>query len=260
MNSTGIGLFTAVAISDGVAGGGGHPNVGLLASGDNRTGECTGFYVGPHRNGSDQGTFLTAGHCVADIASRGISPGDLWATFESGFSIDPEDQSKVTVASWHPGATVPYAVDDRCGMRRSNPRDVGVIVLQEEPAGIQPVELPTAGFLGQSTATRFDNVGYGVVPTRTGRFDFTFPPERQVSTSRLQSLTPAYLYLLGNSALDGIAGRCFGDSGGPKFVHGTNTAVAIQLGGDGRCRAHWSSQRLDVPDVRAFLADYLDLP
>ena len=124
-------------------------------------------------------------------------------------------------------------------------------LLEEEPPGIQPVDLPPAGFLDESTATRFDNVGYGVVPTTTGRFDFTFPTERQVSTSRLQSLTPAYLNLLGNWALEGIGGSCFADSGGPKFVHGTNTAVAIQSGGDARCRAHGYSQRLDVPDVRA---------
>jgi len=270
VNTTGITLIAALvlaasassafAISNGAADGSGHPNVGLLASGDNRSGACTGFYAGPRNNGSGQGVFLTAGHCVADIASRGISPADLWVTFESTFSIDPEDEFKVTAASWQRGANVPYAVDDRFGVRRSNLRDVGVIVLEQVPAGIQAVELPGPGFLDHSTATRFDNVGYGVVPTMTGRFDFTFPTERQVSTSRLQSLTPAYLNLLGNWALEGIGGSCFADSGGPKFVHGTNTAVAIQSGGDARCRAHGYSQRLDVPDVRAFLADYLDLP
>jgi hypothetical protein len=250
----------AHAISNGVADGDAHPNVGLLASGDNRSGKCTGFYAGPHKNGSGQGVFLTAGRCVADIAARGISPEDLWVTFESAFSIDPEDEFKVTAASWHRGASVPYALDDRFGLRRSNLRDVGVIVLAEQPAGVEPVDLPTAGFLDDSTATRFDNVGYGVVPTRTGRFDFTFPSERLLSTSRLQSLTPAYLNLLGNSALEGIGGSCFADTGGPKFVHGTNTAVAIQSGGDARCMAHGFSQRLDVPDVRTFLAGYLDLP
>jgi hypothetical protein len=270
MKTTGIALAAALvlaasassasAISNGVADGNGHPNVGLLATGDSRNGECTGFYAGAHRNGSGQGIFLTAGHCLADIASRGISPDDLWVTFESEFSIDPEDEFKVTAASWHRGANVPYAVDDRFGSKRSNLLDVGVIVLAEQPAGIDPVDLPPAGFLDDRPATHYDNVGYGVVPTRHGPLDFTFPSERQVSTSRFQSLTPAYLNLLGNSALDGIGGSCFGDSGGPKFVHETTTAVAVQGGGDARCRAHGSSQRLDVPDVRAFLDGYLDLP
>jgi hypothetical protein len=270
MKTTGIAVVVALAlaafassasaISNGVGDGDGHPNVGLLASSDNRNGECTGFYAGPDKTGSGQGIFLTAGHCVADIASRGISPDDLWVTFDAEFSIDPEDEFKVTAASWHRGADVPYAVDDRFGSKRSDLLDVGVIVLAEQPAGIDPVDLPPAGFLDDRAATYYDNVGYGVVPTRYGRFDIAFPPERQVSTSRFQSLTPAYLYLLGNSALDGLGGSCFGDSGGPKFVHGTNTAVAVQSGGDARCRAHGYSQRLDVPDVRAFLDDYLDLP
>ena len=45
-----------------------------------------------------------------------------------------------------------------------------------------------------------------------------------------------------------------------KFIHGTNTAVAVADGGDAICRAQNYNQRLDVADARAFLGRYLQLP
>lgn len=83
-----------------------------------------------------------------------------------------------------------------------------------------------------------------------------------VSTSRFSALTKAYLGLLENSdAGDGIGGSCFGDSGGPKFLHETNRIVAIQSGGgDAICRAKSFPQRLDIADARSFLEQYVSLP
>lgn len=259
---------SALAISNGVPDGNAHPNVGLLASGDDRSAECSGFYAGPRDDSSGQAIFMTAGHCVADIAARTIDPDDLWVTFDSSVLIDPEDDFRATADSWVRGASEPYALDPGFGGRRSDLRDWGVIVLEHAPPGIAPVELPTARLLDELAAsgdlgpdTRFDNVGYGVEPTRTGPFGFTFPMHRMRSVSRFQSLTPSYLQLLGNSALGAdIGGSCLGDSGGPKFIHSTNVAVAVQSGGDARCRAYGYSQRLDTPAARAFLGQYLVLP
>jgi hypothetical protein len=70
-----------------------------------------------------------------------------------------------------------------------------------------------------------------------------------------------YLRLLMNSdAEEGNGGICFGDSGSPKLIHQTNTAVALATGGDAVCRAENYSQRLDIADARAFLGQYLELP
>jgi len=258
----------ALAISNGVPDGNAHPNVGLLATGDDRSAACSGFYAGPRNDSSGQGIFITAGHCVADIGARGIDPEDLWVTFDSSYLIDPEDNFRVTADSWERGASSPYALDPGFGDRRSDLRDWGVVVLERVPPGIAPVELPPARLLDELAAggglrpeSRFDNVGYGVVPTRTGPLEISFPTTRMRSVSRFQSLTPSYLQLLGNSALGAdIGGSCFGDSGGPKFIHSTNIAVAVQSGGDASCRAHGYSQRLDTPAARAFLGQYLVLP
>jgi hypothetical protein len=178
---------------------------------------------------------------VAGLIEQAIPASDVWVKFESTFSIDP-----------------------MFGARRSAPRDYGVIVLADAPA-LPAVQLPTQGLLDTLAAngslgpdTRFDNVGYGVIPNRTGRLEITLPSARMRSTSRFQSLTTSYLYLLMNSRPnDPIGGSCFGDSGGPKLIQNTNRVVALQTGGDAICRAHSYSQRLDIPDAQAFLAGYV---
>jgi hypothetical protein len=80
------------------------------------------------------------------------------------------------------------------------------------------------------------------------------------STSRFKALTSAYLKLNMNFSLDGNGGSCFGDSGSPKLIHGTNTAVAITTGGDPICRANSYNSRLDTSEARAFYGQYLALP
>jgi V8-like Glu-specific endopeptidase len=63
-----------------------------------------------------------------------------------------------------------------------------------------------------------------------------------------------------NSELEGNRGGCYGDSGSPKFIHDTNTAVAITTGGDPICRANSNNSRLDTSQARTFYRQYLALP
>ena len=60
----------------------------------------------------------------------------------------------------------------------------------------------------------------------------------------------------------GDAGGCFGDSGGPHFLGGTqsNLIVSITVTGDSVCRATDKTYRLDTPSARDFLGDYVALP
>jgi len=141
-------------------------------------------------------------------------------------------------------------------------------MLESAPTGLTPVQLPTQGLLDQLAAdgglkpqTVFDNVGYGVIPTfKQGPPRFELPPGRMFSTSRFKALTHAYLKLNMNSEIEGNGGSCYGDSGSPKFIHGTNTVVAITFGGDPICRANNYNSRLDVPAAKAFYGQYLALP
>ena len=161
------------------------------------------------------------------------------------------------------------AFDPAAGQQWSDLHDYAVVLLDSVPAGLAPIQFPAAGLLsslaakgGLQPGTVFDNVGYGVVPFfKRGRPGIEAPPERMFSTSRYKALTQAYLKLNGNSdSREGNGGVCFGDSGSPKFIHGTKTAVALQLGGDPICRSESFGSRLDIPAARSFYSRYLALP
>jgi hypothetical protein len=55
-------------------------------------------------------------------------------------------------------------------------------------------------------------------------------------------------------------GACFGDSGGPNLVSGSNIIAAITSSGNANCKGVSSALRVDTPVVRGFLKDYVSLP
>jgi hypothetical protein len=66
--------------------------------------------------------------------------------------------------------------------------------------------------------------------------------------------------LMQNSAT-GEGGDCYGDSGGPKFIKGDNSTIyAIVITGDVYCRATTWDYRVDTPNARAFLGQFVTLP
>lgn len=258
---------SALGISNGVPDGDGHPNVGLLAveRDGHRYLACSGSYAGAHKNAPVIGVFLTAGHCVNWVPESGISASRLWVTFEPNITVDQET-IEVTAASWHQAMAVDF--DPAFGHDHSNIKDYGVVLLAGT-VPVAPIQLPSAGLLDALAAngglrpdTVFDNVGYGAIPSfKRGPVFYSAPPGRMFSTSRFQALTPSWLKLLMNSdAGEENGGICFFDSGSPKFLHETNTVVAVASGGDAICRAENYNQRLDVADARAFLGRYLQLP
>jgi hypothetical protein len=173
--------------------------------------------------------------------------------------IDGETGAVTNVDSWHQASGIGF--DPALG-------DYGVVLLESVPAGLAPVEMPTANLLDELNAqgrlrpeTDFDSVGYGAIPTFTqGPPQLTPPPGRMFATSRYKALTQEFLKLNMNSELDDNGGSCFGDSGSPKLIHDTNTAVAITTGGDPICRANSHNSRLDISAARAFYGQYLALP
>ena len=259
------------AIANGVPDGNGHPNVGLFAIGFEDGGElvrfagCSGSYGGPRLGQPAQKVFVTAAHCVNGIEASGITPDQLWVTFDSTVDIDIETGAIISSNSWHQASAIAFD----SGNNPANAQDYAVILLNSVPAGLNPIQMPTAGLLstlaakgGLKPGTLIDNVGYGVVPTFTkGPPQYDVPPGRMFSTSIFKGLTQSLLKLNANpNKTEGNGGACFGDSGSPKFLHGTNTAVAIQFGGDAICRAENYASRLDIPAARAFYGQYLALP
>jgi hypothetical protein len=105
------------------------------------------------------------------------------------------------------------------------------------------------------------NVGYGVSATRTGVPGFGFDGKRSYSLSEFMGLQPTWLGLLMNTSATGEGGDCYGDSGGPKFIQGDATTIyATVTTGDMNCRATTWDWRLDTPEARGFLGQYVRLP
>jgi hypothetical protein len=248
----------ALAIGNGVPDGTDHPNVGLFAIEHDGIKEawCSGFYAGPRKADPGTGVFVTAAHCLADLAAFGVSGSDLTVTFDAAVAID-ENTFATTATTWHPA----FAYDT------SAVKDYGVILLGDPVAGLAGVEFPAAGLLDDLAAggalrptTLFDNVGYGLIPHfKGGQPQYELPTGRMFSTSKFLGLTKSYLKLLTNADA-GYGGGCYGDSGAPVLRHGSNTAVAFQSGGDPLCRTQAHPLRLDIPSARAFYGEYLQLP
>jgi hypothetical protein len=250
----------ALAISNGVPDGTDHPNAGLIAVEHDGVKDawCSGFYAGPHKADPGTGVFVTAAHCIADLAAFGFSGSDVTVTFDPEVTIEVDGSTwATTAATWHPAFAYETAAD----------ADYGVILLADPVAGVAGVELPRAGLLDDLAArgalrpaTVFDTVGYGAVPTfKGGPARYEPATGRMFSTSRFLGLTKSHLKLLSNADA-GYGGACFGDSGAPVLRHDSNTAVAITTGGDAACRAQNHPLRLDIPAARAFYGDYLQLP
>jgi hypothetical protein len=257
----------ALAIVNGVPDGTDHPSVGLLALEHDGVKDawCSGFYAGPHRANPGIGVYVTAAHCVRELAEFGFSGSDLSVTFDPEVTIEVDGFTwATTAATWHPAFAYDTAAD----------ADYGVVLLEGPVAEAAGVEFPRARLLDDLNErgalrprTVFDNVGYGIIPTVKGGpppwvNDDGYEPTtgRMFSTSKFVGLTETHLHLLTNEDA-GYGGACYGDSGSPVLRHGSNTAVAlVSGGGDAICRAMNHPLRLDTPAARAFYGDYLQLP
>jgi secreted trypsin-like serine protease len=62
----------------------------------------------------------------------------------------------------------------------------------------------------------------------------------------------------------GNGGTCYGDSGGPHFIHldgvETNIVVSVTVTGDAPCKASDKTYRVDTESARSFLSNFVDLP
>ena len=248
------------AIGNGRLDGDDHPDVGLMAIEHDgiREAWCSGFYAGPRKGDPGAGVFVTAGHCLADLADIGFVASDLTVTFDTGAHYDMDTFATVATG-WHPASAYDFVL--------SAADDYGVVVLDDPVRGLAGLELPAARLLDDLSAqgglrpqSLFDNVGYGFIPDfKRGPAAYAAPPGRMFAESRFSGLTKTELLLLTNADA-GYGGGCYGDSGGPVLPHGSRIAVALQAGGDRLCRAKGSPARLDIPAARAFYGRFLRLP
>ncbi|HEX7941695.1 MAG TPA: trypsin-like serine protease, partial [Gemmatimonadaceae bacterium] len=209
---------------------------------------CSGSLIAPD-------VFLTAAHCVATPLTP---PGtQFYVTFA------PDLSAPITVIS---ATRVVY--DPLFGHDVAKVHDVALVFLTTgSTRRMTPLELPTAGILdalkdnGSLATTLFLNVGYGADATRPGRAEFPLDGVRKSATSEFGGLTQELLKLQRNLMSTDGGGDCFGDSGSPKFILGDpTTAYAVTSMGDPNCRSHSDAYRLDTPEARDWLGQYLPLP
>ncbi len=246
---------SASRIVGGTLTGNAYPSVGALLfdyGRDGVTGDdlaCTGSLISPT-------VFVTAAHCVV---SPDTPPG---SQFYVSFSSDVYGKGFKAIAA------TGFAADPKYGHDQANLHDLAVILLPAGATrGMTPLKLPPAGYLdamaakGSLSKAMFVNVGYGVSASRTGVPSFSFDGTRKMSKSEFMGLQPTWLGLLMNTSATGEGGDCYGDSGGPKFLDGNpNMILATVTTGDYNCRATTWDWRLDTPEAREFLKQYVTLP
>lgn len=229
----------ALAITNGVPDGNGHPNVGGLVAGqaysDGTWIYCSGTLISPT-------VFLTAAHCDEGTARVRV-------TFDPAF----EDGDRIYTGTWH--------ADPLFGHDQSDTHDIAVVVF-DKPVPITPAKLPAANALATlSGDQQFTSVGYGAyeVTNQPGGHQYLYNDVRMVATGTLNAINPTWLRISMNPAT-GNGGTCYGDSGGPNFLGATNIVAATTITGDAVCRSTNVTYRLDTPSARTFLAQFVSLP
>ena len=251
-------VLPALAITYGEPDGNAHHFVGSMVAripGEGVFQWCSGTLIADN-------IFLTASHCTAPVDSfLAENPGaEMLVTFDP--TID--ESSTFYTGTWY---TNPNYL---AGNGASDTGDVAVIVLDESP-GITSASLPTAGLLDELQAshilkdTRFTAVGYGTIreTNRTGFQGILDNVDRNRVEQEFLSLTKAWLTLSMNLST-GNGGTCYGDSGGPHFIHldgvETDIIASITVTGDAPCKATDKTYRMDTESARSFLENFVELP
>ena len=247
-----LGVSPAGAITNGEPDAGRHPYVGLAVFdvGGTPSHRCSASLLSPT-------LVLTAGHCT-----DGTSAARVW--FDENVQTNPEYPFSGATSYDGVAHTFPsFCIGCGNGLPGFAFRDVGVIVLTE-PVPMSVVDdyaaLPTAGVVDTlPNKADVDLVGYGVSiqlhgggpPVWTGPRVRLFAPSQLVSGNFTHA--DEFLKLTANPG-GGKGGTCFGDSGGPDLLGGTDTVLAVNsFVTNGNCAGVTYSQRVDIPAVLAWI-------
>jgi hypothetical protein len=246
------------AITNGVPDRDHHPYVGLLffyvEGNENPQWFCSGSLIAPT-------VVLTAGHCT-----NGAAKAKVW--FESdvstveGFPLDDVGiWSADDGVKTHPGFSWNWQ-----GMLGWAAIETGVVILAEPVFDKGFAELPTAGLVDrQRMKTSVDIVGYG----GQAKLQISGPPGGRWTENGMRYYAPSQIVASNNLNSDmwlkltadpgqGKGGICFGDSGGPDLLGGTNTILATNsFGANANCAGVAYSNRVDRTVVLNWVKTFL---
>ena len=207
---------------------------------------------------------LTAGHCTSNFPDTEYSGMRIFteSDVENGVNnyplSGPNSVEAVRFAAHPAYPTAPFFVND-----------VGMIEL-EAPGfvlseyGALP-ELDELDGLRRGKKTTFTSVGYGLQAAQlnnpTPQAHTVADKIRMVANPHLiQINTPGFTgdfsMLLSNNTATG--GTCFGDSGGPNFLEGTNVIAGVtSFGLNPNCGGTGGVFRVDRANVQEFIADFI---
>ena len=243
-----VGLMVALIV---------HPDSGALVP----AWRCSGTLIA-------EDVYLTAGHCVSGADHVEIwfdaGPVPLGAGYPSDTENDPCDGITGYPCTGDVGGEpVPHPqYDDFAAFPATF--DIGVVLLDEAQSGPFASLAPVGTLDDMATTPRqgaqFDLVGYGLQdalpPTITAERTRYFGQAKLVNTTN--QLTASYSVQL--TAAPGTGGAlCFGDSGGPVFLAGTTTIVAVNsFVLNLQCMGSGFSYRTDTADSMEFIGDFLN--
>jgi hypothetical protein len=272
---------TAVAITNGQSDGDAHPYVALLVVGAETPdgfvpySRCSGSLIAP-------GVILTAGHCTDGATGVRVwfDEGPIeWGTWNP--EINPTCAGETGYPCTGDAAGTPYThpkyrSDENPygggnGLPAFSYRDVGVVVL-DEPVYMENAELPEAGLVDTlKNKTDIDVVGYGVqdqaqipgnlLPQPPPYYRWTGPRVRLYASSEIVSgkfVHSAEFMRIALNPGGGTGGTCFGDSGGPDLLGGTDTVLAVNSYVTNiNCAGVGYSSRVDIPEVLEWINGFL---
>ena len=278
----------AQAIKGGVPDDGAHPYVGQLlfyvpTESDPRFDDpgswynCSGTLVSPT-------IVVTAGHCTfgtgldGEPTASGSGGNDVWISFaevpdysilppSTDFVPDGNDErydawSAALNASdeWIRATAFPHPEYDDAAFFE---HDLGVLRLSEPVTLDEYGQLPPQGLLDElytdNKAQLYTAVGYGLEgsgpKTAIGGDTRRRAELRLVNLNGVLGTGKGVSAKFSNNANTG--GTCFGDSGGPIFVSGTSTLVAVNsFASSSTCSGTTGAYRIDQADDLTFLATF----
>jgi secreted trypsin-like serine protease len=243
----------ASAIINGRPDEGEHPYVGLLVFdlGGEPAWRCTGSLLSAT-------VVLTAGHCT-----DGAEAARFWVE-EDLRDNDEYPYPGETSVEGLPITGPDYALNAGAGLHGFLHRDIAVVLLDEPVTLERYAQLPEVGLVDTlPNRTPVTVVGYGVQEQVLGDGGQPYwVGELRRLKAEARTLTTEHRHgdevlRLSSEPAQGQGGTCFGDSGGPVLLAGTDTVLGVtSYGPNLQCTGPGYYSRTDIPGVLDWLATF----